>query len=256
MGITEIILLLTVIALCAILFIPRIRSHNLWSATVTPLASIIGSGFLIAGPLIVVIVGKYALIAMIGIVVIAYGIGEIIRFNIIYLEPLLQDPSNATRNTHIVDNLSSIILAFAYIISVTFYIRLLASFALHYFTENQIVLENILTTAILLFIGVVGFLRGLHALEQLEIFAVTIKLSIIAVLLIGLGIFDLGNTHETLSFFLLSETSIIEKLRYLAGMLLSIQGFETSRYLCQNYSRKVRVKTMRIAQITSGLIYI
>ncbi|MEJ2115435.1 MAG: hypothetical protein P8X88_05170, partial [Gammaproteobacteria bacterium] len=57
---TEIILLVTVIFVCGILFSSPIRSHNLWSATVTPLASIIGSGFLIAAPLVVVIVGNYA----------------------------------------------------------------------------------------------------------------------------------------------------------------------------------------------------
>jgi len=48
---------------------PRVRKSAEWRATVTPLASIIGSGFLIAGPLIAVIVGKAAPFVMLAIVV-------------------------------------------------------------------------------------------------------------------------------------------------------------------------------------------
>lgn len=40
------------LAVVVALFLPRVRNAILWRATVTPLASIIGSGFLISGPLL------------------------------------------------------------------------------------------------------------------------------------------------------------------------------------------------------------
>ncbi len=43
--------------------------------------------------------------------------------------------------------------------------------------------------------------------------------------------------------------------RRLAGMLLVVQGFETSRYLSHYYNRDLRVRTMRSAQLISGAIY-
>lgn len=39
-------------------------------------------------------------------------------------------------------------------------------------------------------------------------------------------------------------------------MLIIIQGFETSRYLGRDYSRDVRIQTMKNAQIISGVIYV
>jgi len=44
--------------------------------------------------------------------------------------------------------------------------------------------------------------------------------------------------------------------RKVLGMLIIIQGFETSRYLGHAYSASMRVKTMRYAQWISGVIYI
>jgi hypothetical protein len=45
-------------------------------------------------------------------------------------------------------------------------------------------------------------------------------------------------------------------IRMLAGSLIVVQGFETSRFLGSKYSADERIRTMRVAQILSGLIYI
>ena len=83
-------LLLAVAAVVvALLFQPRVRRLRGWRATVTPLASIIGSGFLVAAPLLAHAVTGLALPAMAGIVLLAYGIGWVVRYNIRYAEPLL-----------------------------------------------------------------------------------------------------------------------------------------------------------------------
>ncbi|MEK9672045.1 MAG: hypothetical protein VW268_06015 [Rhodospirillaceae bacterium] len=45
-------------------FLPAVTGNRIWRTTVTPLASIIGSGFLIVGPLLGKIVGAWAPAAM------------------------------------------------------------------------------------------------------------------------------------------------------------------------------------------------
>lgn len=51
------------------------------NATVTPLASIFGSGFLVIAPILTAAVGPYAVFAMIGICALAYGVGMVMRHN-------------------------------------------------------------------------------------------------------------------------------------------------------------------------------
>jgi hypothetical protein len=53
-----------------------------WKATVTPLASIMGSGFLVSAPLLAGIVGNLAVVCMALLLALAYMVGGAIRFNI------------------------------------------------------------------------------------------------------------------------------------------------------------------------------
>lgn len=82
------ILLATALLAAAWLFRPALRRSTNWIATVTPLASIIGSGFLIVAPLLADAVDGWALAAMTAIVILAYAIGAVIGFNIRHAEPL------------------------------------------------------------------------------------------------------------------------------------------------------------------------
>jgi hypothetical protein len=45
-------------------------------------------------------------------------------------------------------------------------------------------------------------------------------------------------------------------LPMLLGLLITVQGFETSRYLGASYERGLRIRTMRLAQILSSVIYL
>ncbi len=236
---------------------PTMRASRTWSATLTPLASIIGSGFLVAAPLVAVIVGKAAPLAMLGIVVLAYGIGSVIRFNIRHLEPRLTAADYLPRPIIALERVSAVALAVAYIVSVTFYLRLLASFVLHQF-QNQVAWHgNLLTTGVLLVIGLTGYRFGLRALEKLETISVTVKLAIIAALLLGLGMFDVGALDDLLLQPIpVADHETFHRLRLLAGLLLIVQGFETSRYLGHEYDAATRIETMRRAQLLSGTIYV
>ena len=108
---------------------PKARNNAWWQATVTPLASIIGSGFLVIAPLLAVVAGSLAVVAMLIIVVLAFAIGHVIRFNIRNSEKLEVTP-NGSRVLLSAARISNVSLSVAYVISVAFYIRLLASFAL------------------------------------------------------------------------------------------------------------------------------
>lgn len=253
----EDIVLLTAALLTAVwLFRPARRHSKGWIATVTPLASIIGSGFLVVVPLLAHAVNGWALAAMTALVVLAYAIGAVIRFNIRHAEPLLE-ARDATPLLLGLERFSELSLGFAYLVSVAFYVRLLASFVLRGVDLSNDLYANLITTAVLLFIGIVGVCRGLHGLESLEEYAVNLKLAVIAALLLGLAWFD---TEWLLAGDRAIATRPIDDwaqtMRMLAGILLVVQGFETSRYLGDAYDGETRVRTMRLAQILSGIIYV
>lgn len=237
-----------------VLFLPAVKNSLFWQATVTPLASIIGSGFLVIAPLLASIMGQNAPWAMLIIVVTAYGIGGIVRFNIRYVEPLLNS-ANPTFNLLFLDRVANFILSLAYVVSITFYLRLLSSFVLEGLNLNNELLAQSMTTVILCLVALIGWSRGLRGLIWFEEYAVSIKLSIIGALLFGLLVFDSGNGFS--NHLLHAKTqSIFDQFRQLAGMLLVVQGFETSRYLGLKFNPELRIKSMKFAQVSAGIIYL
>ena len=95
------------------------------TATVTPLASIMGSGFLVSAPLLAGIVGNLAVVCMALLLVLAYMVGGAIRFNIRHFEPIENKGHGPAQD---IAFLSRIVLVGAYFISVTYYLELLAAF--------------------------------------------------------------------------------------------------------------------------------
>ena len=234
---------------------PKLEKNRLWTALVTPLASIIGSGYLVSAPLLYYAVGTKAWIAMLLIVVLAYLIGEVIRFNILYEEPILKSKIKGKFETFIseLESFSNLALSFAYFVSVAFYLRLLSSFVFAGFFGKNEILEKLLTSVLLLFIGVSGFLRGLDFLEFMEKYAVGVKLSVIFSFLTVLLCYNVSNHFF---FEAVTKSFNLKVLEVLAGILLIVQGFETSKYLGEKYSPSERVKSMKLAQIISGFIYV
>jgi hypothetical protein len=252
-------IILVVIAASVLLFMfqPRLTKSESWHATLTPLSSIIGSGFLIIAPLLASLVGVYSPLAVTGIVVLAYAIGGVIRFNIIHAEPLLHDKKSHPV-IYKIDLFANTALSFAYVTAVAFYLSLLSSFLLTYigFGDSP-VLERALTTIIIVFIAMTGYIRGLGGLEKLEAYSMSLQLSIVAALLIGIFIYDYNfiQSEQSLSFDV-QDRGWITKACMLCGILLVVQGFETSRFLGEKYSAEIRVRTMRRAQLISGALYV
>mgnify|MGYP001823205255 FL=1 len=252
-------IMLVIIAASVLLFMftPRFTRSRSWQATLTPLSSIIGSGFLIIAPLLASVVGIYSPLAVTGIVVLAYAIGGVIRFNIIQAEPLIHD-REAYHAIYKIDLFANIVLSFAYVTAVAFYLSLLSSFLLTYagFGDSP-VLERSLTTVIIIFIAAAGYLRGLGGLEKLEAYSMSLQLSIVVALLIGVFIYGFNFVQsEQLLIFEVKDRNWLTQAFMLAGILLVVQGFETSRFLGEKYSAQVRVHTMRQAQLISGTLYI
>tara|TARA_B100000949_G_C14262061_1_gene443295 strand:+ start:529 stop:1746 length:1218 start_codon:yes stop_codon:yes gene_type:complete len=253
----NIFIFFSTLTVSALLFSKSFRTSKSWHATVTPLASIIGSGFLVSAPLLILATGKLAPLAMGGIVIIAYALGSSIRTNISLVEPILAEQASSSYFVKGLEALSRPVLGLAYVISIAFYIKLLSAFALRGVGISSSVVENSLTTVLLLFIGVTGKLKGLSKLELLETYSVNIKLSIIVALILGhisFNFYSLFNGQWQLLVY--PHEDPLTTIQKLLGMLIIIQGFETSRYLGSDYSKQIRIKTMRNAQIISGIIYV
>jgi hypothetical protein len=252
----NVILVLISAGVLLLMFQPRLTQSRFWQATLTPLSSIIGSGFLIIAPLLASIVGIYSPLAVTTIVVLAYAIGSVIRFNIIHAEPLIHD-HKAHPVIYKIDLIANAALSFAYVTAVAFYLSLLSSFLLTYmgFSESPN-LERLLTTIIIIFIATTGYFRGLGGLEKLEAYSMSLQLSIVAALLIGIVVYDYNfvQSGEEL-IFEVKGRDWFTKICILSGILLVVQGFETSRFLGEKYNARIRVQSMRRAQLISGALY-
>ena len=248
------ILIVTVIVASYLAFSKRLGSSARWQATVTPLASIMGSGFLISAPLLAGTVGYLAFFCMAALLLLAYGVGHIIRFNIRHFEPIENNGHGAAQD---IAFLSRVVLAGAYFISVAYYLQLLAAFLLSLINKPDPIIANLITTTLLLSIGGIGMWRGLGKLEKLESYAVSLNLGMITALLVALAIYNLKLLSGGAWQIPAIPTAInLHDTRVLLGLLIVVQGFETSRYLGDEHGPELRIRTMRAAQLISSAIYL
>lgn len=250
------VILLVCLGALLLLLRPSLIASDYWRATATPLASIIGSGFLVSVPILRDVVGQWAVFPMAGLLAIAYLIGAAVRDNIAHVEPLVQN-GDATVPVTGAERLSHLALSFAYFVSVAYYLVLFATFLLKSLGLDDPELAKVVVTAVLLAIAVVGVWRGFHAVEGVEIYAVSVKLAVIAALLAGLALFNAmslfgsgGGNGPVAGHFDIADLPV------LMGLLILVQGFETSRFLGDAYPAALRIRTMKAAQLLSAAIYI
>lgn len=236
----------------SVLFVPRLRHARSWTATVTPLASIIGSGFLVLAPLLDRSFGVAAGPMMLALCGVAYLFGWAIRHNIASYDQMQAPPAFVVP----LERLASAGLAFAYVVSVTYYLNLFGSFGVKLTPFDEPVYGRALATAVLGFIGWFGAWKGLKGLEGLETWAVSLKLAIIAGLLAGLGVFFAELASQSALVFPPVSVTGWPAFTLAFGMMITVQGFETSRYLGSEYSAQERIRSMRHAQWLATAIYI
>lgn len=244
-------ILAVVVACGGLLLHPRIANARLWRAAITPLASIIGSGFLVLGPILEVNFGLYAPLVMLALAATAYVFGSAIRYNIGRIEAVAHRPPAVEK----IEPFASLVLAFAYIISVAYYLNLFGAFGVSLTTLDDAYHARLLTTAVFALILAAGWTRGFTTLQRMEQVSVGVKLAIIAGLLFGLAV-HFGQTVQS-GALIFNPTTISgwPAITLIFGLIVTVQGFETSRYLGDEYDAQTRIKSMRLAQIVSALIY-
>jgi len=236
----------------AVLLYPRLAKARLWRATITPLASIIGSGFLVLGPILDASYGLYAPLIMALLCLGAYLFGGAIRYNISALAAAAEKRS---RTVLALEFASSWALAFAYVISVAYYLNLLGAFSVSLTAMNDAYHGRLVTSGVYATILLVGWTHGFRALERMEQVSVGVKLTIIAGLLFGLGWFFVGRLEADGLYLNPPQLSWWSGTCLAFGLIVTVQGFETSRYLGDDYGPEIRMRSMRLAQGISTAIY-
>lgn len=240
---------LALLALAALAH-PRVARARLWRASATPLASIIGSGFLVLGPILAAEYGAWAPAAMAALCLVAWGFGSAIRYSIAEIE---RAGPGARRDP--MEELAELALAGAYFVSVAYYLNLFGAFALSLTSLGE-PWPRVLTSAVLLGILALGWLRGFGALERVEMLTVAVKLAVIAGLIAGLIAHFHGQALGGALILPERATGGWAAVTLGFGLIVTVQGFETSRYLGAEYSAAERIRSMRIAQIVSAAIYL
>ena len=252
MLLTSVATLLATAAVLGLLVWPKLARAELWRATITPLASIIGSGFLVVGPVLIHAFGGWAPLAMLLLCGVAYLFGVTMRRNITDRH---QGNNRHALSLH-AEMASSWVLALAYVISVTYYLNLFGAFAVRIVAAENQLAGRVITTLVLLLILVLGWFKGFSALEKLEQASVSLKLAVIAGLLAGLMVFGTDAAFDGALLFNPVQTGGWEALTLMFGLIVTVQGFETSRYLSDEYGAAVRIRSMKLAQWVSTLIYL
>ena len=186
----------------------------------------------------------------------AYAIGEVIRFNIRYAEPALASGS-AGGLTIGLERFSDIALVLAYIISVSLYLRILSSFLLGALSADSQFNEQVITTVIISFIVILGVVKGLNSIEKLEFLSLAVTVIIISFIILDFAIYDIVVAIEgKLIWPAMPAGDPWDVARILAGTLIVVQGFETSRYLGNSFDSETRIKSSRLSQQISTVVYL
>ncbi len=242
----------TVLTTALLLWLPRLHGSVTWRAMITPLASIIGSGFLVLGPILDSEYGMYAPLVMGCLCVGAYLFGSAIRYNMAALDSSTAD---ATGLVSKLESAASWSLGCAYIISVAYYLNLLGSFGVSFADFKDPFEARLLTSAVFIIILYVGWTRGFRSLEHMEYVSVTAKLAIIAGLLVGLAVYFCGTIQSNGLIFNAPQRTGLSAIALAFGLIVTVQGFETSRYLGAEYDSRTRIRSMQWSQWLSSAIY-
>ena len=111
--------------------------------------------------------------------------------------------------------------------------------------------------AVISIIGLVGYTKGLEVLQDLEKVALGLTLLIIVALLAGFALFDVRALKGTgIQLPKMPDHTWWQILTIVGGTLIVVQGFETSRYLEKEFDGETRIRSCRMSQIVSTVVYI
>jgi len=238
--------------------VPHTEPENRWTlarATATPLASIFGSGFLIIIPVLEPSFGRNSVFAIALVCGLAYLVGTAVRHNIRWSEGV--PAANLGALTKRLSTASAALIAVAYTISVSLYLRIMVSYAFAYLGRDSEATEQLIATAVVVVLVLVGATRGFDGLANIEYAALAATIAIMGVLIVAFG-------HTVLDQQLSGDLALPRALHddwanqamLLGGILISVQGFETSRYLGNQFSETMRIRSCRLSQLISTGVYL
>lgn len=226
-------------------------------ASVTPLASIFGSGFLIIVPVLERSLGALAAWGALAVTAVAWFVGSAIRHNIATIEPAAAQ-GRLRDGDELLERLSDVAIALAYIVSVALYLRIMAEYIVDYAGVTiDGAASSIVASAAVMLIVLVGLFRGFAGLDLMERLALGAVLVLTTALGIAFVAEDAGRlTGEGINLPPIPDTSAWEAALMLGGIVITVQGFETVRYLAEEYDAATRIWASRAAQAIAASIYI
>ena len=225
-------------------------------ASVTPLASIFGSGFLIIVPVLERTLGGLAVLGAIGVSAVAWMVGSAIRHNIQTVEPLAAQGGLGQGNDRL-ERVGDVVIAMAYVISVALYLRIMSEYLVEHVAPGAHTATSAIaagTVGMIVLVGVTRGFGGLHLMERLALSAVLVLTTLLgAAYLFESGGQMLGAGIEVPP---VPDAGIVQTLLMLGGIVITVQGFETVRYLGDEYDAPTRVWASRLAQAVAASIYV
>ncbi len=235
-----------------------VSPRGVLAATVTPLASILGSGLLIVVPVLERTLGALAVLGAIAVSAVAWSVGTAVRHGVRVVEPL-EDAGELDPVTARLGWLADGVIAVAYVISVALYLRIMAVYLVSYLLgSGSVVAERVVACGAVVLIVAIGIVRGFSGLDKLDRVTLVAVLGLTTVL--GATLF-LHNRHVLLGDAELTlppipDQGVVATLLVLGGIVITVQGFETVRYLADEYNAETRVWASRLAQGIAASIYV
>lgn len=185
----------------------------------------------------------------------AWAAGTAVRHCVRVVEPRVE-AAELDRTTFRLDRLADAVIVVAYVISVALYLRILARYVFHFLGHGSPVGERVTACAMVGVIVGIGITRGFHGLDLLERIALIAVLTIVTVLIAVLLGHDLRAMGGGLSLPPGPPAGLGHALLTLGGVVITVQGFETVRYLGGQYDAETRVWASRVAQLVATAVYL
>ncbi len=226
-------------------------------ASVTPLASILGSGLLIIVPVLERTLGSLSVLGAAGVCAVAWVVGSSVRHCVRVVEPALAAGSPDRLDAGL-DRAGDAVIVVAYVISVALYLRIMAQYVVAYAGPGgSASWERVLACTALMLIVVVGITRGFAGLNLLDRVSLAAVLALTTLLGATLLLHDVhGLVGRGVVLPPVPDVGTGGILQVLGGILITVQGFVTVRYLGDRYDTETRVWASRLAQLVAASIYL
>ena len=241
------------VVLSVALYRPRVQASIGYQATVVPLANIMDVGFIVMSPIMVVLVGYSAPLFMLGLCLLAIANGFSISYNIRHYEPLIgtKDPANT------IAAVAKWALFSASIVNIAYYTQLMMSLVLGppgWYTASRVRITSIV---VLLLVAVVGYRWGLAKLNRIGNRTTAFNISAVFAVIAAFVAYNIQEAFAGQWELVAYDPPVdATTFRQMIGFFAIVQGFEASRYIGAQFSAKVRISTMRRAQIIATVAFV